>query len=104
MVMRELLFGLLMVGPALPGCRKSIAPLTAAPPDWMESATLEEARKLAPEATVVDPVYPAVAYKSGQLTQWQLHLKQGHCYLFSAVGDESVEGSGKHAIGVQSKK
>lgn len=79
----------LVVGVA--GCRRNKQPLTPEPPDWMEPTVSQQAQEVAPHATAVTPVLVALAYREGQRSNYDLHLEKDHCYLFSAVGDSTVE-------------
>ena len=72
-------------------CRRDKQPLTPQPPDWMEPTVSKQAQEIAPEATPVTPVLAGVALRSGQRSNYDLQLEKEFCYLFSAVGDSTVE-------------
>ncbi len=77
---------------SLLGChRGKKEPRSPTAPAWMQTQVEAQAKQVAPGATAVTPLFRKVAYRRNDNTRWPLELQAGHCYLFSTVGDESVE-------------
>jgi hypothetical protein len=72
-------------------CRRQQAPLTPAPPEWLDTAVQDQAKQAAPGAGQVGDIYKGTAFKEGDHTDWQLTLEGGQCYFFSGAGDQTVE-------------
>jgi hypothetical protein len=72
-------------------CRRQQAPLTPAPPEWLDTAVTDQAKQHAPDAEAVGEIYKGTAFREGDRTDWQVTLEGGRCYWFSSAGDQTVE-------------
>lgn len=75
----------------LAACKRNKAPMTPAPPDWLEGAVEEQARMAAPGTVRVGELYKGVAYREGDRQQWHITLDGSGCIHLSAAGDKTVE-------------
>jgi hypothetical protein len=72
-------------------CNRTKAPMTPTPPDWMEPELVRIAQSLVPEVEQVGQTFKAVAYREDDHMDWMVNLDAGSCYIFTGVGDETVE-------------
>jgi hypothetical protein len=75
----------------LTACNRSKPPMTPAPPDWLEGAVDEQAKRAAPGAVRVGDLYKGVAFDDGDKQQWRVTISGGGCIHLSAAGDQTVE-------------
>lgn len=73
------------------GCNRSKPPMTPAPPDWLEGAVDEQAKRVAPGSIRVGELYKGLAFDEGDRQQWHVRLAGGGCIHLSAAGDQTVE-------------
>lgn len=65
--------------------------MTAQAPEWMAPELWNLAKARVPEAEPVGDPFRAIAYEEGDHTDWQVSLEAGKCYIFTGVGDQTVE-------------